>query len=88
MKIVAPKPFMYNSLHNIQSPTFVLQGKLDDPLYQESANIIYNAGNANKKEIKWYEKSSDIITLGIEREQINEDSSFFRFPKLEQFKSR
>ncbi|WP_028403427.1 alpha/beta hydrolase [Ectobacillus panaciterrae] len=60
-------------LHLISSPTLVLQGRLDDALYTESATVIYNTVNTEKKQLKWYEQSGHIITLDKEREQVYED---------------
>jgi carboxylesterase len=60
-------------LYFVTSPTFVLQGSLDDPLYTESARIIYNHVNTEHKQLKWYEQSGHIITLDKERERVYED---------------
>jgi carboxylesterase len=57
----------------IRSPILVLQGCLDDPLYKESAQFIYENVNTNDKQMKWYEHSGHIITLGKEREKVYED---------------
>jgi carboxylesterase len=60
-------------LQFISSPTFVLQGSLDDSLYTESAKIIFNHVNTDDKQLKWYEQSGHIITLDKEREKVYED---------------
>lgn len=57
----------------ITSPILVLQGCLDDSLYKESAQIIYNTVNTEDKQLKWYEQSGHIITLDKERENVYED---------------
>ncbi|WP_042351619.1 alpha/beta hydrolase [Bacillus massiliigorillae] len=60
-------------LKDITSPTFVLQGSLDAPLNKKSSYIIYDHVQTEDKQIKWYERSGHIITLGEERETIYED---------------
>ncbi|TFB22845.1 alpha/beta fold hydrolase [Filobacillus milosensis] len=64
-------------LKSITIPTFVLQGLLDEELYINSAKLIYDDISTMEKQLKWYEKSGHIITLGKEREQIVEDVSQF-----------
>lgn len=64
-------------IDTITSPIFVLQGLLDQDLYKESAEIIYKKVSTEKKQIKWYEQSGHIITLGKEREKIYEDICHF-----------
>ncbi|RJS61345.1 alpha/beta fold hydrolase [Bacillus sp. PK3_68] len=66
-----------NSLKAIASPVFVLQGRLDHPVYRESADIIFNTVNVENKLIRWYEDSGHIITLGKERQQVYEDVRMF-----------
>ncbi|MEG0260859.1 MAG: alpha/beta fold hydrolase [Lysinibacillus sp.] len=60
-------------LQTIKAPTLVLQGSLDDELYQESAPFIMNTVKTDDKEIIWYKDSGHIITLGKEREKVYED---------------
>ena len=60
-------------LSDITSPLFVLQGRLDDSLYQQSAHIIYDHAKSVYKHIKWYAQSGHIITLGPEREAVYEE---------------
>ncbi|MGC4378964.1 carboxylesterase [Fictibacillus sp. Mic-4] len=60
-------------LASISSPIFVLQGCLDESLYQESARILYNHVHSEIKQLKWYEQSGHIITLGKEREKVCKD---------------
>lgn len=64
----------------ITSPIFILQGALDDSLYKESAHIIYQNVNTEEKQLKWYEQSGHIITLGKEREKVYEDIYQFLDP--------
>lgn len=61
----------------ITSPTFVIQGCLDDPLYRASAQVIYDNVNAQRKQLQWYKQSGHIITLGKEREKVFEDVWMF-----------
>lgn len=62
-----------DDLSAIKAPTLVLQGSLDDELYQESAPFILNTVETDDKEIIWYENSGHIITLDKEREKVYED---------------
>jgi carboxylesterase len=39
----------------------------------DSANIIYKEVESEKKDLKWYENSSHVITLDKEKEQLHED---------------
>ncbi len=61
------------SIDRITVPTFVAQGKHDQVIDPESANIIYNGINSSKKELQWYEESGHVITLDKEKEQLHED---------------
>lgn len=58
---------------NLYAPLFVVQGRLDDVINPESANIIYNTTESIVKEQKWYEESGHVITLGPEKEQLHKD---------------
>ena len=64
-------------INQINSPIFILQGSLDEPLYQKSAQFIYENVNTNDKQMKWYEHSGHIITLDKEREKVYEDVHTF-----------
>lgn len=66
-----------NHLRDITSPVFILQGCLDQSLYKESAQIIYNTVDVENKQIKWYEDSGHMMTIGNERKQINKDIRVF-----------
>lgn len=57
----------------IKAPLLVMQGELDDDLYQESAPYILENVEANDKDIIWYKNSGHIITLDKEREKVCED---------------
>ncbi|WP_342600978.1 alpha/beta fold hydrolase [Psychrobacillus sp. FSL H8-0483] len=60
-------------LSSITSPTLVLQGALDDAIYQESASFILEHVETDEKEIIWYKESGHIITLGKEKDKVCED---------------
>ncbi|GEK34587.1 alpha/beta hydrolase [Kurthia sibirica] len=66
-----------DEIEEIDAPTLVLQGKLDDKLYQESAPFIFDTVESGDKEIIWYPNSGHIITLGQEREQVFQDTANF-----------
>lgn len=57
----------------IYTPTFVIQARHDEMIQTESADIIFNEVEAEQKQIKWYEHSTHVITLGQEKEQLHED---------------
>ncbi|WP_096202490.1 alpha/beta hydrolase [Bacillus sp. FJAT-45350] len=61
------------NLDYIYNPVFVIQARHDETIDSESANIIYDNVESEKKEIKWYEESTHVITLGKEKEQLHED---------------
>jgi len=58
---------------HIYAPLFVVQATNDNVVDPDSANVIYNATQSTKKQIKWYEQSGHVITLGPEKEQLHED---------------
>lgn len=60
-------------LQLINSPTLVLQGLLDDDIYQESASFIHERVETDEKEIIWYKESGHIITVGKEKDKVCED---------------
>jgi carboxylesterase len=57
----------------IYAPLFVVQARHDDIVNPDSANIIYHNAESIQKDLKWYEHSSHVITLGKEKEQLHED---------------
>ena len=61
------------NVDQIYAPTFVVQGRHDDVIKPESADIIYESVESPAKRIKWYEESGHIITLDKERAQLHED---------------
>lgn len=61
----------------IYAPLFVVQARHDDIVNPDSANIIFNKSESIQKELKWYEHSSHVITLGEEKEQLHEDILHF-----------
>lgn len=58
---------------HIYAPLFVAQGRLDDVIDTNSANVIYEQAESIDKHIKWYEESGHVITLEKEKEQLYED---------------
>lgn len=64
-------------LNQISSPISILYGGLDDILYQESAQIIFNIVHSKDKQLKQYGHSGHIITLGEEREKVYKDVLHF-----------
>ncbi len=64
-------------LSKIDRPLLVVQGQLDDELYQESATRIYEQAKSKEKQLLWYKESGHIITFDKEKDQVHED--VFRF---------
>lgn len=62
-----------NNLGSLTSPLFILYGGLDETLYKESAQIIYDHVNTENKQMKGYDQTGHIMTLGGERDKIYED---------------
>lgn len=62
-----------SELDLIYSPAFIVQARHDEMIDTESATIIYNEIETDDKEIKWYEDSTHVITLGDEKEQLHQD---------------
>lgn len=65
------------NIDTIYTPTMVVQARQDQMINTNSANYIYDNVETDQKEIKWYEKSGHVITLGKEKEQLHED--IFKF---------
>ncbi|RKQ35529.1 alpha/beta hydrolase [Oceanobacillus halophilus] len=62
-----------NNVDTIYTPTFVVQARNDEMINTESATYIYNHVESDVKDIKWYEESGHVITLGDEKDQLHED---------------
>lgn len=57
----------------IYAPTFVVQARHDEMINPESANFIYENIATEEKQIKWYEESGHVITLGEEKHLLHDD---------------
>jgi len=62
-----------NNIDQIYAPTFVVQARHDAMINTESANIIFNEVQTDLKKLKWYEESGHVVTVGKERDQLEED---------------
>src|SRR5699024_10815964 len=60
-------------IDTIYTPTFVVQARQDEMINTDSANFIYENVESDQKDIKWYEESGHVITIGNEKEQLFED---------------
>lgn len=60
-------------IDHIYAPLFVTQGSLDNVIEPDSANVIYENAESDVKQLKWYEQSGHVITLGPEKVQLHED---------------
>lgn len=57
----------------ITSPINILYGELDEPLYEESAKVIFQSVKTNKKTMKGYPNSTHLMTLGTDINDVNKD---------------
>jgi carboxylesterase len=64
-------------LHEIRVPALVVQAELDETVEPRSAHYIYEKIGSDVKHLKWYNKSSHIITLDRERERLFADVDAF-----------
>lgn len=64
-------------LSDIVTPALIIQGGEDETIYPEDAYIIFNGLGSSFKEIKWYPRSSHIIVLDHDREQMFKDIADF-----------
>lgn len=62
-----------DSLDKVAIPILIMQGKKDETVRYESAEYIYNHVGSTTKELKWYEKSTHIMTLDQERDKVFAD---------------
>ncbi|WP_226035994.1 alpha/beta hydrolase [Aquibacillus saliphilus] len=60
-------------IDHIYAPTFVVQARNDQMINPDSANYIHDNVESEKKDIKWYENSSHLITFDKEKDQLHED---------------
>jgi carboxylesterase len=59
-------------LRNIQTPTLVIQGQLDDTVHPKVPGMIKDEIGADKVEIYWMESSSHCVVLDKEMDQVNQ----------------
>ncbi|PTX59601.1 carboxylesterase [Melghirimyces profundicolus] len=64
-------------LPEVEVPALVVQAKKDETVIPRSALYIYHHISSEDKRLIWYEKSSHIITLDKEREQLFADVDAF-----------
>lgn len=57
----------------ITAPIRIMYGALDDPLYKESAEVIFHNVVSQHKIIKGYPNSKHLMTLGLDLHDINQD---------------
>lgn len=61
------------NIYRITVPVFVVQARQDEMIDSSGANLIYEEVHASKKQLKWYEQSTHVITLGTEKKQVFQD---------------
>ncbi|MCY8233360.1 alpha/beta hydrolase [Priestia endophytica] len=57
----------------INASTLVVQGRLDQQINADSANLLYNSISSIHKDLKWYEHSGHVITLDRQKEELHRD---------------
>jgi len=57
----------------LTSPIRILYGELDEPLYKESAEVIFQSVTTNQKTMKGYPNSKHLMTLGTDINDVNQD---------------
>jgi len=57
----------------LTSPISILYGELDEPLYKESAEVIFQGVATNEKTMKGYPNSKHLMTLGTDMNDVNKD---------------
>jgi len=62
-----------DNIDMIYAPLFVVQGKNDEMVDPESAHIIFEKAESVKKQIKIYQNSGHVITIGPEKEMLHQD---------------
>lgn len=62
-----------DNLSLITSPIRILYGELDEPLYKESAEVIFQSVATNQKIMKGYPNSKHLMTLGDDINEVNKD---------------
>ncbi|MGN7477318.1 alpha/beta hydrolase [Solibacillus silvestris] len=75
-KFIALQQFIVqtgNEVHMIRQPLFLAKGALDEPVFQQSIDIIEEAADSKIIVKKQYENSGHLITLGKERQMLSED---------------
>lgn len=62
-----------DNLPHLTSTIRILYGELDEPFYQESAEVIFQSVASNRKTMKGYANSKHLMTLGVDMNDVNED---------------
>ncbi|MDF2066800.1 alpha/beta fold hydrolase [Bacillus sp. Cr_A10] len=62
-----------NKLALLNSPIRILYGELDEPLYKETAEVIFQSVATNRKTMKGYPNSKHLMTLGTDINDVNKD---------------
>lgn len=62
-----------DELDLVYAPILVVQATHDEVIDPQSAHIIYEGVSSDEKDLKWYDESKHVITLGKEKEQLHQD---------------
>lgn len=68
---------MKKRISKVNTPIFIAQSKKDETVRPQSATYIYNGIGSADKELHWYENSTHIITLDVEKEKLFTDVAAF-----------
>ena len=62
-----------DNLAHLTLPIRILYGELDESLYKESAEVIFQSVASNQKTIKGYPNTKHLMTLGMDMNEVNGD---------------
>ena len=65
--------FTMEGLSRIEKPICILYGELDEALYKESADYIFQHVSAASRSAKGYSNSGHLMTLGEDQKEIQAD---------------
>lgn len=68
---------MSEEIDLLYAPILIVQSRHDDVINPKSAEILFERIESTDKQIKWFEKSGHVITLGPEKEQLHEHILMF-----------
>lgn len=68
---------MSKEIDMLYTPIFIVQSRNDRVINPKSGEILFDGVESTDKQLKWFEESGHVITLGPEKEQLHEDILMF-----------